>query len=302
MTDNSELTGQITQSLSGYYDVRTAAGQDFRTRARGNLRHQKQKPVVGDRVVFTEPDDTDHLGYLLRILPRTNVLSRPPVANIDLAVVVTAAKEPDLQTSLLDRQLLSLEQQHIQPVIYLTKSDLLTSSEWTALQPLIAGYRQIGYPVLAPRPPFSAAALATLVGYFEHRLVVLTGQTGAGKSTLLNHLNQDLALATREISTALNRGKHTTRRVALYPVGAGLVADTPGFSAIDLATVDKTELPQLFPEFVRFAPQCRFRSCLHLQEPGCAVKAAVAAGAIMASRYANYQQLQSEAAERKPRY
>lgn len=301
-TNNKELTGRISQSLSGYYDIVALDGKTYRTRARGNLRHTKQKPVVGDKVAFTVGDDADHLGYLLRILPRQNVLQRPPVANVDLAVVVTAVKEPDLQLNLLDRQLLSLAQQDIQPIIYLAKTDLLTGDEWAALQPIIAGYEAIGYPVIAPEQPFAPTALAALQGHFADKLVVVTGQTGAGKSTLLNHLAPTLALATNAISSALNRGKHTTRRVNLYPLAGGLVADTPGFSAVDLDTIDKYQLPQLFPEFAALADQCRFRGCLHLQEPGCAVKAAVAAGTIMVSRYADYEQFQAEAAARKPRY
>lgn len=302
MSEKGELTGRIIQSLSGYFDVLASDGQTYRTRARGNLRHTKQKPVVGDKVAFTVGDDADHVNTLQTILPRENVLQRPPVANIDLAVVVTAVVQPALQLNLLDRQLLSLAQQHIQPLLYLAKTDLLTAAGWTGLQAVITGYQAIGYPVIAPQTAFAPAALTTLQSYFSEKLVVITGQTGAGKSTLLNHLAPALGLATNTISQALHRGKHTTRRVTLYPLAGGLVADTPGFSAIDLAAIDKYTLPTLYPEFTAVADQCRFRGCLHLQEPGCAVKAAVAAGTIMASRYDNYVQLQAEAADRKPRY
>lgn len=293
------MEGQIRQSLSGFYDV-FSEGQLYRTRARGNFRKKRVTPLVGDRVEFES--STPKEGYILKILPRDNALTRPPVANIDQGVVVTAVKAPDFSTNLLDRQLIALEVSHIAPVIYLTKTDLIDDQRYQEFETLAAGYRRIGYPVILSREPFAAAGLDQLRGLLAGQETVIMGQTGAGKSTLLNHIAPELTLATGEISTALNRGRHTTRKVSLMPVAGGLVADTPGFSSYDTLTIDYRELGQYFPEFLALASQCRFRGCVHLNEPGCAVKAALTAGDILQSRYDNYLQLLTLLKNQKPVY
>lgn len=293
------MEGQIRQSLSGFYDV-FSEGQLYRTRARGNFRKKRVAPLVGDRVEFES--STPKEGYILKILPRDNALTRPPVANIDQGVVVTAVKAPDFSTNLLDRQLIALEVSHIAPVIYLTKTDLIDDQRYQEFETLAAGYRRIGYPVILSREPFAAAGLDQLRGLLAGQETVIMGQTGAGKSTLLNHIAPELTLATGEISTALNRGRHTTRKVSLMPVAGGLVADTPGFSSYDTLTIDYRELGQYFPEFLALASQCRFRGCVHLNEPGCAVKAALTAGDILQSRYDNYLQLLTLLKNQKPVY
>ncbi|CAJ1228257.1 putative ribosome biogenesis GTPase RsgA 1 [Levilactobacillus zymae] len=293
------MEGQIRQSLSGFYDV-FSDGQLYRTRARGNFRKKRVTPLVGDRVEFES--STPKEGYILKILPRDNALTRPPVANIDQGVVVTAVKAPDFSTNLLDRQLIALEVSHIAPVIYLTKTDLIDDQRYQEFETLAAGYRQIGYPVILSREPFAAAGLDQLRDLLADQETVIMGQTGAGKSTLLNHISPDLTLATGEISTALNRGRHTTRKVSLMPVAGGLVADTPGFSSYDTLTIDYRELGQYFPEFLALASQCRFRGCVHVNEPGCAVKAALEAGDVLQSRYDNYLQLLTLLKNQKPVY
>ncbi len=171
--------------------------------------------------------------YILEVLPRRNQLQRPPVANVDQAIVATAVKQPDFTTNLLDRQLLALEIANIEPVIYFTKTDLLTYAEMANFDTLAAGYRKAGFQVILTREPFSDAALTAVKAVLKDKVSVIMGQTGAGKSTLLNHVAPDLDLATGEISAALNRGKHTTRRVQLLTVADGLIADTPGFSSYE---------------------------------------------------------------------
>lgn len=288
-------TGIIQQSLSGFYDI-LVDGQIVRTRARGNFRKRGIKPVVGDRVEFED-------GYLLKVLPRDNQLIRPMVANIDAAVVVTAVKEPNFASNLLDRQLVALESQGIKPILFFSKTDLLTDEEASRLAPIMAGYERIGYDVIYDRQdPFKPANLERLLTLLAGQTVTMMGQTGAGKSTLLNHLAPELALATGEISQALQRGKHTTRKISLLQVGEALIADTPGFSSYEDFKMTVQELPQYFPEMRALAPNCKFRGCLHLQEPGCAVKPAVESGIIMASRYENYQQFHTLIQNQKPRY
>ncbi|WP_314737129.1 ribosome small subunit-dependent GTPase A [Limosilactobacillus urinaemulieris] len=286
--------GIIQQSLSGFYDILTD-GEIHRTRARGNFRARKIKPIVGDRVEFEN-------GYLLRVLPRKNELVRPPVANVDIAVVVTAAKKPTFSTNLLDRQLIALEAQKIIPVIYFSKTDFLDDDEYTRLGEIVAGYRKIGYQVFFSRKSFAEDQLHQLKELLKGQIVTMMGQTGAGKSTLLNHLAPGLDLATGEISTALKRGRHTTRKVSLLNVAGAWIADTPGFSSYETFDMTVEELPKFFPEMKELAPNCKFRGCLHLKEPQCAVKDAVKNGIIMKSRYDDYVQFHNLIANQKPDY
>ncbi|MFD1126162.1 ribosome small subunit-dependent GTPase A [Lentilactobacillus raoultii] len=293
------LKGKIYQSLAGFYDVQSG-DQLYRTRARGNFRKRKITPLVGDDVKFQVEDDNQ--GYILEILPRKNALTRPPIANIDQAIVATAATQPAFSSNLLDRQLIALEISRIKPVIYFTKTDLLTDSQRQQLKAIAADYAKIPYKVIFPEPAFSEAALQELRKLFSKKENVIMGQTGAGKSTLLNHLAPTLALKTGEISTALNRGRHTTRRVALLQVNDGLIADTPGFSSYDTLEIDFRELAAYFPEFKRASTKCRFRGCVHVNEPDCEVKRQVETGEIMKSRYENYLQLYTDIKNRKPNY
>ncbi len=279
--------GQIRQSLSGFYDV-YADGQMYRTRARGNFRKRKITPLVGDQVEFDST--TPQEGYLLKVLDRQNQLVRPPVANVDLAIVVTATTEQEFSTNLLDRQLVALAVAGIHAVIYFAKTDLLSPATYANRQALAAAYERIGYQVIVDETAFSDASLTAVRQSLAGHVAVVMGQTGAGKSTLLNHLQPGLDLATGEISQALNRGKHTTRKVSLIPIADGLVADTPGFSSYEVFDIAANELTQYFPEFVRIGQDCKFRGCVHINEPQCAVKAALANGDLLQSRYDNYLQ------------
>lgn len=286
--------GIIQQSLSGFYDI-VADGQIYRTRGRGNFRKRGIKPLVGDHAEFAD-------GYLLEIKPRKNQLVRPLVANVDTAIVVTAACQPTFSSNLLDRQLIALEAQQIQPIIFFSKVDLLDEDTFGKLKTIADGYRKIGYPVFYSQEPFNQDDLSDLLKRIAGQVVTMMGQTGAGKSTLLNHLSPELNLATGEISQALKRGRHTTRKVTLLKVGDALIADTPGFSSYEDFAMGKEDLPKLFPEMVALAPECKFRGCLHLQEPGCAVKKAVDNGKIMQTRYDNYVQFQELIKNQKPKY
>lgn len=288
------MKGIIQQSLSGFYDV-IADGKIYRTRGRGNFRKKKIKPVVGDQVEFSD-------GYLLKVLPRKNQMVRPPVANITMAVVVTAAIQPTFSPNLLDRQLVGLEEQGITPLIFFSKTDLLNDDQYDHIQKVAAGYSQIGYQVFADRQPFANDQLSRLQKPLVGQVVTMMGQTGAGKSTLLNHLAPELDLATGEISQALKRGRHTTRKVSLLNVNGALIADTPGFSSYEAFDMTAEELPNLFPEMQRLAPECKFRGCLHLKEPRCAVKNALDHGIIMKSRYDDYVQFHDIIVNQKPNY
>ena len=292
-------TGRIIRSLSGYYDIQTSDGTVERTRARGEFRKSGQKPLVGDFVDFESENDE---GLIWKIHPRENALVRPPVANIDVAVIVTALKEPNFAPNLLDRQLVALEAANVTPLIYFSKSDLLSPAEFDQAMAVAETYRKIGYTVILPQPGAEDVAFAALQQALSHRVAVFMGQTGAGKSTLLNHLSPELGLATGEVSKALSRGKHTTRQVTLIQVDDALIADTPGFSSYEVFDFPADELDNYFPEFVAYRQDCRFRGCLHLNEPGCAVKAAMSIGAIAESRYNSYKAFYDLIKAQKPRY
>ncbi|KRN88586.1 ribosome small subunit-dependent GTPase A [Ligilactobacillus ceti] len=292
------VKGQIRQSLSGYYDI-FADGKEYRTRARGNFRKKKTTPLVGDWVEFKAENQQE--GYVLEVYPRKNELIRPPVANVDIGIVVTACKEPKFSTNLLDRQLIMLETNNIKPVLYFSKADLLTPEELTKLQSIVAYYSQY-YPCYVPLPENESEVLAEMLGALHQQVIVIMGQTGAGKSTFLNKVKPELNLETGEISKALSRGRHTTRKVTLLPIGDNLIADTPGFSSFEILDITKEELPLMYPDFVKVQDECKFRGCLHVKEPKCAVKNAVKSGTILDSRYENYLQFHEMIINQKPKY
>ncbi|WP_270412043.1 ribosome small subunit-dependent GTPase A [Ligilactobacillus ruminis] len=290
--------GQIRQSLSGYYDI-FSEGKTYRTRARGNFRKKGQTPLVGDYVEFKA--DNENEGYVLKILERKNQLVRPPVANVDCAIVVTACIEPDFSSNLLDRQLVMLSENEIVPILYFSKADLMDETTKERMLPVFDYYSKYYRTVVSEKNMADEELVSALLEEAGNVLVVM-GQTGAGKSTLLNRLDPKLKLETGEISKALSRGKHTTRKVSLMDVKGHLIADTPGFSSFELREIEKERLSSLFEDFNEYSPQCRFRGCLHLNEPDCAVKAAVLEGKILESRYENYKLFQKMIQEQKPRY
>jgi len=248
------------------------------------------------------PNVSGDLGYILEILPRENSLVRPPIANVDQAIVVTSAAEPNFSSNLLDKILINIEHNKIEPLIYLTKSDLLNDEQYLELKQALSGYHTAGYQVFDDQDSYNEDQISKLEATFSDKVTVFTGQSGAGKSTLLNHIDTELGLATAAISQTLNRGKHTTRQVSLFNIANGLVADTPGFSSIDLMEITPEELPTLFPEFVEYSGECKFRGCRHFNEPGCKVKEELEAGKIMKSRYDNYLYFLNEINSYKKRY
>ncbi|MEL5987007.1 MAG: ribosome small subunit-dependent GTPase A [Kurthia gibsonii] len=291
-------TGQIRKALSGFYYVYDD-GQVIQTRGRGVFRKRGITPLVGDFVTYEVEGNND--GTIMEIEERKNELVRPPISNVDQAILVFSVKEPNFNTILLDRFLVVLESFHVQPVILLTKMDLLEEDEVATIQSYQKQYEAIGYDVMTTFKDDSSL-LDKITPLLANRTTVLAGQSGVGKSTLLNTLMPELDLKTGIISEHLGRGKHTTRHVELIEVAGGLVADTPGFSSFDFDTIEKEELTGCFPEIQRTSEACKFRGCLHVKEPKCAVKDAVESGEIEASRYEHYLQFLQEIIDRKPRY
>ena len=215
------MEGVIIKNISNDYVVR-AGNNTFNCKARGKFRKDDIIPLVGDRVIFDEIR-----CYITKILPRKNVLIRPSVANIDQAIIVTSVKEPNFSTNLLDKFLAIISYNNIEPIICLTKLDLLNDKEKEEIDGYIDYYKKIGYTVIDNKDK------KIFKNLLKDKLTVFTGQSGAGKSTLINLLDKSLKLKTGTISKALGRGKHTTRCVELFNVFDGLVVDTPGFSSLD---------------------------------------------------------------------
>lgn len=268
------MNGQVIRVISNLYTVKIGE-QLYGCRARGIFRKEKITPMVGDNVIV----DTDY-NVIVKILPRKNELKRPVVANVDVAVVVTSVKKPDLDLNLLDRLLSIIRFNNIEPVICFTKLDLLNDEEKQMIANLQDYYEMIGITC------FYNTETMEIKKYIKGKIVVLAGQTGAGKSSLLNTLEESLNIETNEISEALGRGKHTTRHVELFGIGEGFIADTPGFSAVDFEGMTKEDLRDTFIEFKNY--ECKFRDCMHNKEIECGVKEALEEKRILQSRYNNY--------------
>lgn len=289
--------GKIVKALSGFYYVQGEEGV-FQCRARGTFKKKGISPLVGDRVEFELVGNQE--GIVDVIYPRKNELVRPPIANIDQAILIFSMAEPDFSPLLLDKLLVHTEKIDCPSVIVLTKIDLVGSDELN--HPLFNYYKSLGYPVIATCSK-TGEGIEQLKTLLIDQLSVFSGQSGVGKSSLLNVLIPDSAIQTGDVSLKLGRGKHTTRHVELIPLPqGGMVADTPGFSQLDFEGIEAEDLSSLFIDFRRLAPDCKYRGCLHIKEQGCAVKAALERGELQETRYESYAYFMKEIQERKRRY
>ncbi len=271
------MEGRIIKQISNLYTVESA-GTIYECRARGNFRNRGLTPLVGDYVTFDEND-----CYILDILKRKNELKRPVIANVDGALIVTSLKRPDFAPFLLDKMLTNVILNDIEPIIIMTKYDLLTDDEKKKIQTIIDYYKNIGIKV------FLNTEISSIMDAIKDKMVVILGQTGVGKSTLLNKMDENLNLKTNDISEALGRGKHTTRHVELFKIGDAYLADTPGFSAFDIDPEERDNIRFAFPEFDNDA--CYFKDCKHLKEKGCHIIEEVEKGHILKSRYESYRKM-----------
>lgn len=285
------LQGLLLQVIGGFYYVE-AAGAVYECKARGLLRKEHVSPVAGDGVMIRPMDDLH--GVLEEVLPRKNVLIRPPVANLDCLAVVASVAEPRPNLLLIDKMIALAEDKGMEPLLVVTKTDL-NGEEFPQHT-----YRQAGIPVFAVTTENEASVLP-LKEFLRGKVTAFTGNSGVGKSSLLNLLDPLLARETGEISQKLGRGKHTTRSAELIPLsGGGYLADTPGFSSLDtdrVLPIEKERVADCFREFDRYFGKCRFTGCSHIHEPDCAVRTAVGDGEVAQSRYDSYVAMY-EAAEK----
>ncbi|MDD6490314.1 MAG: ribosome small subunit-dependent GTPase A [Clostridia bacterium] len=281
------LNGLIIKAISGFYYVE-AADTLYECKARGVFRKKGISPSVGDRVTITVMNDDK--ASLDDVLPRKNYLIRPPLANLDRLFIVSSVAEPSANTVIIDKITAVAVSKGIEPVVIFTKSDLADCSELLEIYKK-AGIKAFCYSIN------DRTGSDEIISLLENRISAFTGNTGVGKSSLLNSLFPNLNIETGEISRKLGRGRHTTRHSELYKVGGGYVADTPGFSTVDIERyeiIKRDELAYCFPEFEPYINNCKFTSCSHTCERGCAVIEAVNNGEIPVSRHNSYKFMYDE--------
>lgn len=269
------MIGRIVKVISNDYTVK-CDNEYIVCKARGIFRKNNITPLAGDIVQINIQNKT-----IDKIEKRKNELIRPPVANIDNALIVISATNPEFNSNLLDKMIDIIEFNNIKPIICFTKLDLLEHKD--NIKAIISYYKKIGYDV------FTNEEISKIKKIFKNKLTILTGQTGVGKSTLINKLDSSLNLNTNEISKALGRGKHTTRHIQLYNLYDGLVADTPGFSSLDFIDMTEEDIRDNFIEFEKYKEKCKYRNCMHINEDECEVKNMVLNNFILQSRYDNYK-------------
>lgn len=293
-----ELEGVIIKGYSGFYYVWD--GQSvWECSLRGKFRVKKQNFLSGDRVVISAVDEHKKKAVIEKVQPRRNELIRPTVANVDQAVIVMSFRDPEPDLWLLDRLLIMVQVNSVRPVICFNKADLVTSGE----REVSEIYRRSKFHVLVTSSK-RKWGLSALRQELTGRISVFAGPSGVGKSSLLNALEPGLRLKTGQISEKLARGRHTTRHVELIHLSeGGLLADTPGFSRVFLPEEIKREfLINYYPDFLEFKGMCRFNTCLHQDEPQCAVREAVEKDILDKGRYRRYLQILQEVIAQERRY
>ena len=275
------MNGKIIKGIGGFYYIKTEEGL-IECKARGKFRHKDIKPMVGDNVTIKIENGK---GVIEEIHKRTSELVRPTVANVSLAFIVFAVKNPDINFDLLNKFLVLCEYNNIEVIVCLNKIDLVSEEEREEIKKRI---NDIGYEVLFINAK-QGIGLERLKEKIEGNVTVLCGPSGAGKSTLINKLADKEHMETGKVSEKLGRGKHTTRHSELIEVANGYIVDTPGFSTLEIKDLmDKNSLKYCFPEFSEYNDNCKYRGCLHNKEPKCALKDAVEEGKVNRYRYNFY--------------
>lgn len=299
------MTGIIVKGIAGFYYVKAENGKVYECKARGIFKKDGITPMIGDRVSITVL--TEDEAVVDSIAPRRNEFIRPPISNVDMFVIVTAAREPEPNLAIIDKFIVMAEKNHTDVILCINKSDLAQAAELDAIKSIYDGI----YPVYCVSAAGSAAASAVSAGNgnaaedayacewrenmqklekaLAGKTAALAGPSGVGKSTILNRLQKSDIMETGSVSAKTGRGRHTTRHAELFDtVSGGMIFDTPGFTSFDVLEAGEDELQFLYPEFAGLIGTCRYDNCRHLREPGCMVREAVAAGKIKKERYRSY--------------
>lgn len=288
-----KLQGILLKSIGGFYYVR-CNGKDYECKARGSFRKSGSSPIAGDNVIITVPDEG--FAAIEEILPRKNALKRPPLANIDILIIVCSTVDPLPNYTVIDKMTAAAVNNNITPVVVVSKNDLSNGDEIASI------YRNSKITVFQCSPD-KKTEIEKLKNLLQGKVSAFTGNSGVGKSTLLNELFPSLKLKTGIISRKLGRGKHTTRVVELFELDGCFVADTPGFSTVDLQCydiIDKTRLQYCFPEFEEYLGECKFTSCSHTCEKGCSIINALNDSKIENTRHQSYVTMYNEVKDIKP--
>ena len=297
-----EQNGLIIRSTGSWYDIRNADGHIYQGRLKGKFKIKGLKvtnPIaVGDRVTFEVEDETENTAIITAIDPRENYIIRQSVhktahghilaANLDQAVLLATLTLPRTSLGFIDRFLVSAESFRIPTVIVFNKTDILNDEGLTYQQEIMDMYERIGYHCLATSAT-EGEGIDTFRQLLDQKITLLSGHSGVGKSSLVNAIAPDLNLRTNEVSTFANKGVHTTTFAEMFELSPETyIIDTPGIKELGLIDTEKEEIGHYFPEMRDRLNECRFHNCLHINEPGCAVKEAVAEGEIAESRYMSY--------------
>lgn len=298
-----DLIATVYKSTGSWYTVKADNGQVWQCRTAGRMKMDQDitstNPLaVGDQVEVDIEDEEKHLGIIGEVSPRRNYVVRSSphrrmqkhivAANLDLAVLVATVLEPKTSQGFIDRFLVTTEAYHVPAILVFNKMDAWTPKAALTYQRLASMYEKVGYQVV-PLSAKTGSGIDVLERLTQGKTSLLSGHSGVGKSTLLNGLIPGLKLKTQEVSGWSGKGMHTTTFAEMYdlPYG-GRVIDTPGIRELGIVDMNKTELSHYFIEMQPLIPQCQFNNCLHLDEPGCAVKEAVEAGQIYPERYISY--------------
>jgi len=283
--------GIILKGVGSFYEVLTDRKESITCKARGVFRKQHLTPTVGDYVLI----ERQERGYALidSILPRKNILVRPPVANIDQIFIVIAASAPEPDWLLLDRLILEANKMKIKPIPVLNKIDNASDNLKNIFRSDYAYFDTLCVSA------HSGEGLEALRAKLQGKVSCFSGQSAVGKSSILNALFPELHLEVGDLSQKIDRGKHTTRHAELVPYGTGAVLDTPGFSLLESDWIEQYELDACYPEFMSAPYRCRYPDCMHDSEPDCGVKELLSTGELTQNRYERYIILARENQERR---
>ena len=285
------MQGKIIKGIAGFYYVHAKDNNVYECKAKGVFRNRKIKPLVGDDVELDIVDADKLIGNINDILPRKNELIRPAVANIDQTLVVFASLSPEPNFNLLSRFLVMMDWNDVPAIVCFNKSDQVDEAE---IKRLTGIFENCGAKVIVTSVPRNEG-IEELKELLIGKTTSFAGPSGVGKSSILNGIFPDANSQIGDISEKINRGKHTTRHSEIFNVAKDTyIMDTPGFTSLECADIGDTELHYYFNEFAEYEGNCRFNGCVHVNEPDCRVKEAVAEGKISKVRYDIYLEMYNE--------